>query len=132
MRLTTSSFGEDAPMLPEDPPESPARHPHAVPAQPRYTPPTLLQEFRGHPITWSPWKQAPRVTHPPLGCEWCGAPGPPMFAVGLHQSPLIQLHASRCGHCQETWVFEVVDPSPDGLKEIAYYKPKAPANGRST
>ncbi|NML55130.1 hypothetical protein HHL19_35620 [Streptomyces sp. R302] len=109
--------------LPAPAPDRADRHLWAVPDRPVYTAAPLPTEHRGHPITWSPWKTAPVLSHYDPSCTWCGDPGPGEMAGGRQNSPLRRFLAYRCTACQEMTAYEQAGTD---LQTIAHHKSRAP------
>ncbi|WP_413100871.1 hypothetical protein [Streptomyces sp. Inha503] len=115
--------------LPDPAPDRKARRMWAVPDLPTYTLPSLPAERGGRPIQWSPWVEAPKLSHYSSACDWCGDAGPCVMAGGRQDEPLCRFVAYRCPYCQEMRVYEQTGAAD--LDLIAHFKPKSPKGVRT-
>ncbi|MFD3514870.1 hypothetical protein [Streptomyces sp. NPDC058657] len=127
--------GSAAGAAPEPPAEQGGRRLWAVPAPPTYTVPNLPAEYGGRPIRWSEWVEAPKLSHHPSACDWCGDAGPYVMMGGRQGNPLAKDNplrwfvAYRCSYCQEMRVYE--QRGSADLALIAHFKPKSPQGART-
>ncbi|MFF7838811.1 hypothetical protein ACFZC6_08345 [Streptomyces ossamyceticus] len=115
--------------LPEPEPDRRERHLQAVPAPVTYTEAPLPDKHAGRPITWSPWKPAPTISHYDPSCEWCGDQDHGELTSGCQGHPGSKTPpprvflARRCTACQLMTAYEQVGSE---LETIAHHKSRAP------
>ncbi|MFI7299286.1 hypothetical protein [Streptomyces sp. NPDC050121] len=113
--------------LPE--PDRRGRHLQVVLDPVTYAEACLPDEHAGRPITWSPWKPAPTISHYDPSCDWCGRQDHSELSSGCQghpgsKTPPPRLFlARRYTACQLMTAYEQVGSE---LKKIAHHKSRAP------